>query len=370
MHLLDRESGAHRLLRTRVVHRSAVAATAAAGEVTELPCSSGVAAVAIHREEVSVLGYRMRYLVAGTGEPVLLLHGLADTGDSWMRILPGLARRYQVFAPDLLGCGASEKPRINYSLWALAVYTRHFLDAVGVERAHIVGHSLGAGLALHLFFQYPERVRRLVLLAAGGMGRDLPLSLRLCTLTGSSAVIGALLASRHSNHPFARAGRLVLSRLWPATQVADQSISSTTTSAAVDSRSKADGQDLPEVFTCDAETAEFAAEEDGILERLRDPMAREAFLAMLRSVGDIRGQHVTALSQLHLVTASVLLIHGRNDTTIPVSHGQMAQSQFADARLEVLEDCGHCPHREAPAAVLDLLERYLGIGAALRTRSV
>jgi pimeloyl-ACP methyl ester carboxylesterase len=315
--------------------------------------------VAVHRDEVSVLGYRMRYLVAGAGEPVLLLHGLADTGDSWMRILPGLARRYQVFAPDLLGCGGSEKPRVNYSLWALAVYMRHFLDAVGVERADIVGHSLGAGLALHLFFQYPERVRRLVLLAAGGMGRDLPLSLRLCTLTGSSAVIGALLASRHSNHPFARAGRLVLSHLWPATRVADQSSAAATT--AVDDRSKADGQAaLDDVFTCDAEIAEFAAEEDGILERLRDPMARAAFLAMLRSVGDIRGQHVTALSQLHLVTAPVLLIHGRNDTTIPVSHGQTAESQFADARLEVLEECGHCPHREAPAAVLGLLERFLG----------
>jgi pimeloyl-ACP methyl ester carboxylesterase len=357
MHLLDQESGAQRLLRTQVVHRSTVAAATAAADgevVTELPSTPGVAAVAIHREEVSVLGYRMRYLVAGTGEPVLLLHGLADTGDSWIRILPGLARRYQVFAPDLMGCGASEKPRINYSLWALAVYTRHFLDAVGVERADIVGHSLGAGLALHLFFQYPERVKRLALLAAGGMGRDLPLSLRLCTLTGSSAVIGALLASRHSSHPFARAGRLVLSHLWPATRVADQS------SAAVDDRSRAERQAAVEVFTCDAELRDLGVEEDGILERLRDPMARAAFLAMLRSVGDIRGQHVTALSQLHLVTAPVLLIHGRNDMTIPVSHGQAAESQFADARLEVLEDCGHCPHREAPAAVLDLLERFLG----------
>jgi pimeloyl-ACP methyl ester carboxylesterase len=337
--------------------------------VTELASSSGVASVVVHREQVSVLGYQMRYLVAGAGDPVLLPHGLADTGDSWMRILPGLARRYQVFAPDLLGCGASEKPPINYSLWALAVYTRHFLDAVGVERADIVGHSLGAGLALHLFFQHPERVRRLVLLAAGGMGRDLPLSLRLCTLTGSSAIIGALLASRHSNHPFARAGRLVLSHLWPATRVADQSTSPPSSAAFVNDQSTAGSRALQEVFACDAKTVELAAEEAGILERLRDPMAREAFLAMLRSVGDIRGQHVTALSQLHLVGAPVLLIHGRDDTTIPVSHGQAAESQFADARLEVLEDCGHCPHREAPALVLDLLERFLGGDADLRTRS-
>jgi pimeloyl-ACP methyl ester carboxylesterase len=91
-------------------------------------------------------------------------------------------------------------------------------------------------------------------------------------------------------------------------------------------------------------------------------LAREAFLAMLRSVGGIRGQQVTALSQLHLVRAPVLLIHGRDDTTIPLSHGQAAQSRFADARLEVVEDCGHCPHREAPLQVLGLLERFLSDG--------
>ena len=290
--------------------------------------------VAFARHQVSVMGYRMHYLVAGAGEPVLLLHGLADSCDTWSPILPGLARRYQVFAPDLLGCGASDKPRIDYSLWALATYMRHFLDAIGIESAHVVGHSLGAGLALHLFFQYPERVRRMALLASGGMGRDLPLSLRLCTLAGSYPVIGALLASRHANHPVARAGRYILGRLWPATAVADLQ-----------------------------GTAE-AAEEDGILERLRDPGARAAFLAMLRSVGNVRGQHATALAHLHLVRVPVLLIHGRQDDTIPVSHGEIAERHLAEASLEVLDNCGHCPHREAPAEVLRLLERFLSLPLA------
>lgn len=316
-----------------------------AADLIELPT------LAAGEHEVSVLGYRMRYLMAGRGEPVLLLHGLADSSDTWRSIMPGLARRFQVFAPDLLGCGASEKPHINYSLWALATYMRHFLDAVGIERADIVGHSLGAGLALHLFFQYPERVRRLALLAAGGMGRDLPLSLRLCSLSGSSHVIGALLASRHSDHPVARTGRAILRRLWPATEVADQS------------RGNTEHSDSGVTLAAPAESLEAlrrAEEEDNILERLRDPHAREAFLAMLRSVVNIRGQHVTALPQLHLVRAPVLLIHGRKDTTIPLSHGEAAHSQLAEGSLVVLDDCGHCPHREAPGQVLRLLERFLG----------
>lgn len=324
---------------------------------------------ALEGREASVLGYRMRYLVAGAGEPVLLLHGLADSSDTWRSILPGLARRYRVFAPDLLGCGASEKPRIDYSLWALATYTRHFLDAVGIERADIVGHSLGAGLALHLFFQYPERVKRLALLAAGGMGRDLPLSLRLCTLAGSSAVIGALLASRHSSHPVARTGRMILRRLWPATAVADQHRAGFESSDGLATAGEPAAQ-RSLVGDEAGDTLRLADEEDGILERLRDPRAREAFLAMLRSVGNIRGQHVSALEQLHLVRAPVLLIHGRQDTTIPLSHGVAAQSQLADGSLEVLDDCGHCPHREAPMQVLRLLEQFLSAPAIQVRRKV
>ncbi|HLJ81274.1 MAG TPA: alpha/beta fold hydrolase, partial [Ktedonobacterales bacterium] len=131
------------------------------------------APVPLEEREARVLGYRMRYLTGGAGEPVLLLHGLADCKESWQRLLPALARRHRVYAPDLLGCGASEKPRASYSLWALAAYMRHFLDAVGVEAANIVGHSLGGGLALHLYIQYPERVRRLALIASGGLGRQL-----------------------------------------------------------------------------------------------------------------------------------------------------------------------------------------------------
>ncbi|MBF6591330.1 MAG: alpha/beta fold hydrolase [Ktedonobacterales bacterium] len=291
---------------------------------------------------VTVLGYRMRYLTAGEGEPVLLLHGLADCAESWVRILPSLARHYQVFALDLLGCGGSDKPRIDYSLWALATYVRHFMDAVDIPQAHIVGHSFGGGLALHLHFQYPERLKRLALIATGGMGTDLSLSLRLCTLPGASPVIGALLASRQAEHPIARVGRAALNRLWPAALVAARAPTDGAASAAAD------------------DEALFASEEADILERLRDADARAAFLAMLRGVGNVRGQRATALDRLHLVRTPVLLIHGRNDATIPVAHGHIASKALAQAQLEVIEQCGHCPHREAPTQVSHLLERFFG----------
>jgi pimeloyl-ACP methyl ester carboxylesterase len=285
----------------------------------------------------------MRVLAAGQGEPVLLLHGLADVAESWARVLPALARRYRVIAPDLLGCGLSDKPRVPYHLWALATYTRHLLDAIGVERAHVVGHSLGGGLALHLYFQYPERVRDLTLIAPGGMGRDLSLPLRLCTLAGASPVMGALLASRHADHPAAQVARLALRRFWPSTALADLS------------GHEPDGEADEEA----ALRAADAADEASLLDRLRDPAARAAFLAMLRSACDIRGQRETALEALAQVEVPVLLIHGARDATIPLSHSQAAYAALRWATLEVLEGCGHCPHREAPERVVHLLDAHL-----------
>lgn len=311
--------------------------------------------LALEEREASVLGYRMRYLTGGTGEPVLLLHGLADCKEAWQRLLPTLARRHRVFAPDLLGCGASEKPPISYSLWAMAAYIRHFLDAVGVETANIAGHSLGGGLALHLYIQYPERVRRLALLASGGLGRQLPLSLRLCTLTGSSPVIGALLASRHTRHPAARVGHTVLSRLWPATAVADLAGAQPTPSGHMAQPADIMGTTAQEP---EMDHVLAAAEEADILERLRDPAARAAFLGMLRDVGDIRGQRINALHVLDTIRVPVLLIHGARDTVIPLAHGEAARARLCHGRLEVLESCGHCPHREAPARVSHLLEGF------------
>ena len=308
------------------------------------------APAALEEREARVLGYRMRYLTGGAGDPVLLLHGLADCKEAWQRLLPALARRHRVYAPDLLGCGASEKPSISYSLWAMATYLRHFLDAVGVETANIVGHSLGGGLALHLYIQYPERVQRLALVASGGLGRQLPLSLRLCTLAGSSPVIGALLASRHTRHPAARLGHSLLSRLWPATAVADMAGAHVADTAhPVDTAARTSAAD---------DMLATAEEEADILERLRDPAARAAFLGMLRDVGDIRGQRTNALHVLDTIRVPVLLIHGAHDTVIPLAHGAAARARLRDGRLEVLEACGHCPHREAPARVSRLLETF------------
>src|SRR5262245_1007258 len=127
----------------------------------------------------TVHGYRRAYRMLGTGPPLLLLHGIGDSSRGWLPLLPALAERYTVIAPDLLGHGASAKPRADYSVAAYANGMRDLLDVLGVERVTLVGHSLGGGVAAQFAYQYPARCERLVLVASGGVARGVTPILRM-----------------------------------------------------------------------------------------------------------------------------------------------------------------------------------------------
>src|SRR5215813_7236674 len=91
------------------------------------------------RQSVNVGGYRMSYVTGGQGMPVLLLHGIGSDCSVWRQTFLALAPHFRVYAPDLLGCGASEKPTIEYSIASLARYVGAFTEAVGITRAHVIG---------------------------------------------------------------------------------------------------------------------------------------------------------------------------------------------------------------------------------------
>ena len=97
---------------------------------------------------VNIHGERIAVRDEGTGEALLLIHGMAGSSQTWRAILPQLAKKYRVIAPDLLGHGRSSKPRTDYSLGAFAVGLRDLLDELGVESATVVGQSLGGGVAM------------------------------------------------------------------------------------------------------------------------------------------------------------------------------------------------------------------------------
>src|SRR5690349_3285447 len=144
-------------------------------------------------QTIHLHGHDVTYRMAGEGPAIVLVHGLAGSSTTWKGVLPELAERFTVIAPDLMGHGESAKPRGDYSLGAYASGIRDLLVALGVERATFVGHSLGGGVAMQLAYQFPERCERLVLVASGGLGRDVALGLRAVSLPGSEYVLGALL---------------------------------------------------------------------------------------------------------------------------------------------------------------------------------
>jgi pimeloyl-ACP methyl ester carboxylesterase len=115
---------------------------------------------------------------------LLLVHGMAGSSETWRHVMPALAERITVLAPDLLGQGQSEKPRGDYSLGAHANLLRDLLDALGHERVTIVGQSLGGGVAMQFAYQFPERCERPVLVNSGGLGDEVTFYLRMLTLPG------------------------------------------------------------------------------------------------------------------------------------------------------------------------------------------
>src|SRR3954449_11798122 len=122
------------------------------------------------RETRVVHGHRRAFVRAGSGPPLLLLHGIGNNCQTWNGVVDRLAASHTVIAPDLLGHGNSDKPRGDYSIAAYANGMRDLLSVLDIEQASVVGHSLGGGIALQFAYQFPERCERLALVGSGGLG--------------------------------------------------------------------------------------------------------------------------------------------------------------------------------------------------------
>ena len=151
------------------------------------------------KREVVLHGQRITYLEAGVdsgGPVVVLLHGLAGSSATWLPVLPALGRCARVIAPDLLGHGQSGEPRDgDYSPGAHAAGVRDLLVVLGLQAATVIGHSFGGGVAMQFTYQFPELTERLVLVASGGLGREVSPALRAATFPGTRA---------HSSSPDSR----------------------------------------------------------------------------------------------------------------------------------------------------------------------
>jgi pimeloyl-ACP methyl ester carboxylesterase len=265
-------------------------------------------------------GREIGYLGGGQGPALLMIHGIAVSSEHWRDVLEPLAQRHSVIAPDLPGHGMSGGGPGDYSLGNLASGLRDLLLSLGHERATLVGHSLGGGIAMQFAYQFPEMVERLVLVSSGGLGPEVSPVLRAAALPGADLFIGATASVGE------KAGSAVGRAL-----------------AAIGMRP---GPDVAEV------ARGYAA--------LAEPQRRKAFLATLRSVVGTKGQQVSAADRLYLAEeVPVLIVWGSRDPIIPARHGEEAHRMLPGSRLEIFEGAGHLPQVEEPLRFISVLERFL-----------
>jgi pimeloyl-ACP methyl ester carboxylesterase len=271
--------------------------------------------------EIELHGHQVVYRVAGEGSPVVLIHGMVNASRHWAAVAERLAQRHLVIAPDLIGHGDSATPRGDYSLGAHAAVIRDLLAALGIERATMVGHSLGGGIAMVYFWQFPERVERLALVSSGGLGDEVSPLLRSAALPGASALI-SLATHRRVTGALESAG------------------------IALRERGSWIGGQLQAVARA--------------LRPLESAGQREAFIQSLRAVIDRHGQRVSATDRLYLLRdLPTLIAWGERDRTIPLEHGIAAHRAIPGSRFVTIPGAAHFPHLERPdelaTALLDFI---------------
>ena len=276
--------------------------------------------MALDHRSVRLHGREVAYVVGGEGPTLLLIHGIGGDWRTWEPVLDGLARQHHVVAVDLPGHGGSAKGAGDYSLGALASALRDLGGALGLERATVVGHSLGGGIAMQFAYQFPERCERLVLVSSGGLGPDVGLILRLATLPGSE---------------------LFLSLSAPAARRLVDLAGSVGRKLRI--RAAADAEHYARAYAA-----------------LAEPETRAAFLGTLRGVVGTRGQLVDARDRLYLAgQMPTLIVWGARDAVLPVDHGHAAQEAIPGSRLEIFEDAGHLPQLDEPGRFVNAVDDFM-----------
>jgi pimeloyl-ACP methyl ester carboxylesterase len=264
-------------------------------------------------------GHSITYVQKGTGPVLLLIHGVAGSLETWRSVIDPLARDATVLAVDLPGHGTSSPGGGDYSLGSLAAGLRDVMTALGHDRATLVGHSLGGGIAMQFSYQFPEMTERLVLVSSGGLGLEVNPALRAASLPGASLFLSVTAEATRRGSGLAR--RVLRATHSPSSPGLDELVRS------------------------------YAS--------LADADRRSAFLATVRSVVGLNGQTVRADDRLYLAKdLPVLLIWGAEDPIIPVEHARAAHKLLPDSTLAAFDGVRHFPHVEAPQQFVTALQDF------------
>jgi len=262
-----------------------------------------------------------RYWIAGDhGSPVILIHGLGASADIWIHNIEVLAQHHRVYVPDLVGFGRADKPEMHYTPTIFTTFLNDFIGALHIEKPSLIGNSLGGGIALHYILLYQDNVDRLVLVDSAGLGKETSIPLRLVSIP----ILGELMTYPTRMEAY----------FYFIGAVHDRSV---LTKAFVDLYHNIHSQ----------------------------AGAQKSLLKVLRSIANVWGGKNEILApiqrHLHMITQPTLIIWGKQDKVLPLKHAYVGAEKIPDAKLQIIDDCGHMPQFERPdefnSAVLEFLSR-------------
>ena len=276
--------------------------------------------MAVEEHNVEIDGLPIRYLSAGEGPPLVLLHRAGDNTLDWQWVMPNLAATHQVYAPDLPGSPDSARPAADYSPAFFERFAAGFLDALDIGRATFVGNSLGGFIALRLALSEPARVGALVLVDSAGLGRAVNPAFTSVNVPLLSEA--AIPLWRTPVGAYQRAwGRTVLLFAHPTS--------------------------VPR---------EWLAEQCRLA---RSPGYLEAHLTALRALVEPFGQREVLVDRLSLLEMPTLVVWGARDRVFPWSQAKRAAARLREGSLALIPECGHMPHVECPDRFLAALDGFL-----------
>jgi 2-hydroxymuconate-semialdehyde hydrolase len=263
--------------------------------------------VPVEQGEVMVGSVKTTYLSAGSGAPVVCIHGAGAGAVTWYKSIAALAKYFQVIVPDIVGYGESDKPKAAYDRPYFAAWLRDFFIALGIQKAHVAGNSQGGAIVLQFALENPEKVDKLVLVGSGALGG------------GEGMPFGAFISMfLLNNFPSAMAGRLMSRYL---------------------------------VFKPENNDPDYVAYS---LQVVKKPGGNNVFMQG-------RGAAVSAMAkdELQRIKHQTLLVWGENDNFFPIAHGEAAAKIMPNAKLHRIQEAGHLPFLDQPIAFNEALLQFL-----------
>jgi 4,5:9,10-diseco-3-hydroxy-5,9,17-trioxoandrosta-1(10),2-diene-4-oate hydrolase len=270
---------------------------------------------------IQVGNLKTRYWALGDkGTVVILIHGLGASADIWRHNVEALAEQHRVYVPDVIGFGRSDKPGPSFSPFDYTRFLDDFLNILNIERASLIGQSLGGAIALHYALHFPQKVSKLVLVDSAGLGKEVIWTLRLMSIP----LLGELVS-----YPSRKGVELFFKFA-----VRDPALV----------------------------TKDFV---DLYYNFFSQPGFQKFLLKIVRSIINVAGAREQVLAplmdNLSKITQPALIIWGEKDRVLPLKHAYRGKKNLPNAELKIIEGCGHIPFFERPEEFNRLVLEFLSV---------